>query len=141
MKKIISLIAPLLVLCSCQTAKTKTVSHNYDDTKDSLITWRSIFTQDPDDYLVYFYSESCGHCNKIKQEVISFYLKDLIDMYFVCTDFDAVYGTQKDLTGVDSLDDFYIFGTPFLSRITDHKVSEYYLGTNAIKNYINQFKN
>ena len=140
MKKIISLVIPLLLLCSCNANKSQPVTHNYHETKESLIPWSDVFSQTEADYLVYFYSESCGHCNEIKQDVISFYLKELIDMYFVCTDIEANFGPTKDLIGVDNIESFYIFGTPFLTRIADYQVTEYYVGAKAIRNYINQFK-
>ena len=140
MKKTICIVIPLLLLLGCNQKSNAQVTHNYHETKSSLIPWSDIFSQEEEDYLVYFYSELCGHCNEIKQTVISFYLKELIDMYFVCTDIEAVFGNKKDMTGVDNVDDFYICGTPFLARIEEHQVSEYYVGSNAIVSYINQFK-
>lgn len=141
MKKIVSLLVPLLTVCGCSTSSsTSETIHNYHETKNSLIPWSDVFLQEENDYLVYFYSERCGHCNEIKQDVISFYLKDLINMYFVCTDIEAVFGQSKDLIGVNNINDFYIFGTPFLSRISSYCVSEYYVGSTQIRNYINQFK-
>ena len=140
MKFLFLLLIPLVLISGCQRPAETKIDHNYHETKNDLIFWDNVFAQEQDDYLVYFYSESCGHCNEIKQDVITFYLKELIDMYFVCTDIDAVFGPTKNLIGVNTIDDFYIFGTPFLTRIKEHAVSEYYVGSNAIRNYINQFK-
>ena len=33
---------------------------------------------------------------------------------------------------IDSIDDFYIFGTPFMIEIKEHSVSGYYAGANEI---------
>lgn len=140
MKKVFSLVIPLLTLCGCQSQNTSPAIHNYHETKEALISWPETFNQESIDYLVYFYSESCGHCNQIKQDVISFYLKHLIDMYFVCTDIEAIFGPVSDLSGIDNIGNFYIFGTPFLTRITQHQVKEYYVGSSKVKDYINQFK-
>ena len=138
MKKLISLVIPLMILSSCQASETKKVEHNYHEIRDDLIDWVEVFNQPEHDYLVYFYSERCGHCASIKSEVISYYLKNIKRMYFVCTDYDAIYGPQADLRGINNIDDFYIFGTPFLVELFEHTVIEYYAGTNAILNYINQ---
>ena len=137
MKKLSSLIIPIFVLTGCKAQSKQPVKHNYHEIKDSKIDWVDVFNQIEDDYLVYFYSERCGHCNSIKNEVISYYLKTDKSMYFVCTDLDAVFGSQSNIVGVDNIDDFYIFGTPFLIRMLEFKVSEYYIGANAILEFIN----
>ena len=138
MKKLISLVIPLLVFASCKSNNNKKVEHNYHEIKEDLIDWVDVFNQPEHDYLVYFYSERCGHCSSIKSDMISYYLKNIKRMYFVCTDYDAIYGPQKDLRGINNIDDFYIFGTPFLVELFEYTVIEYYAGTNAILNYINQ---
>ena len=140
MKKVLSLIVPLLVLAGCKEDHIKDDKHNYHETKDSLIGWNETFNQIEDEYIVYFYSETCGHCNSIKQDVISFYLKEYIPMYFVCTDLGVVYGKNKDIVGVDNIDEFFIYGTPSLCEINSHKVESYYVGEKEILDYINQFK-
>ena len=121
------------LLFSCSDDAT---IHNYHEIKEHLISWNSVFEQSEDDYLVYFYSERCGHCNEIKQYVISFYLEGSYPMYFVCSDFEVVLGPKKDLKGIDNIDDFYIFGTPFLVRILLHSIESYYVGVEEVKQCI-----
>ena len=139
MKKISSVVIPLLLLTGCSNVKKQEIkNHNYHEIRNDLIDWVDIFNQPEHDYIVYFYSERCGHCNSIKNDIISYYQTTSKKMYFVCTDFDAVFGQQKDLTGIDNVEDFYIFGTPFLIRLQEYIVTEYYAGTTAILNYIRQ---
>lgn len=137
MKKLTSLILPVFVLTGCQANPKPEVKHNYHEIKDHLIAWEDVFNQEEHNYLVYFYSERCGHCNSIKNDIISYYLTTDETMYFVCTDIDAVFGNQTDLTGVNNISDFYIFGTPFLARLVEHTISNYYVGATAISNFIN----
>ena len=139
MKKLTSLILPLLLLCGCTAKETKIEQHNYNEIFDRLIPWDYIFEQEENDYLVYFYSERCGYCNEIKQDILQFYLKEIIPMYFVCTDYDVVIGPRSDLTGIDNIDDFFIFGTPFLTRLIENRVANYYAGVSEIRNYIASF--
>ncbi len=139
MKKLLNLVLPFLILTGCNNSNTAKPNHNYHETKECLISWCDVFTQEEDDYLVYFYSERCGYCNDIKQSIISFYLEEKAEMYFVCTDIEAVFGQSTNLTGVDSIDEFYIFGTPFLIRLLDHRIESYYVGSKQILNFINQF--
>ena len=126
------LLLPFLLL-SCSEDVT---IHNYHEIREHLISWNSVFEQSEDDYLVYFYSERCRHCNEIKQYVISFYLEGSCPMYFVCSDFEVVLGPKKDLKGIDNIDDFYIFGTPFLVRILLHSIESYYVGVEEVKQCI-----
>ena len=139
MRKLSSLLLPLLLLTGCGGKAVPQEQHNYHEIKDRLIEWNNIFEQEEDDYLVYFYSERCGHCNELKQDILSFYFKEYIPMYFVCTDYDAVVGPRSDIAGVDNIDDFFIFGTPFLTRFKDHKVSNYYVGVAEIRSFISTF--
>ena len=136
MKKALSLVLPILLITGCEPKKqVQKEQHNYHEIKDRLIDFANVFDQAEFDYLVYFYSERCAHCNEIKNDVITYYLNSDKDMYFVCTDLDVVFGPQSDLTGIDNIDDFHIFGTPFLVRMVEHKVNEYYAGTRAILSY------
>ena len=129
--KYIILLPFLLLSCSKDIP-----IHNYHETRDHLISWENIFKQQENDYLVYFYSERCGHCNQIKQDIINFYLEGSYSLYFVCSDMEVVLGPKKDLKGIDNIDDFYIFGTPFLIRILSYSVESYYAGSVEVKGYI-----
>ena len=137
MKKLSCLAIPLLLLTGCtNNTKPKKVVYNYHEIRDNLIDWVDVFNQIEHFYLVYFYSERCGHCNSIKSDVISYYLKNIKRMYFVCTDIDAVFGSQSDLIGINNITEFHIFGTPFLIRLVEHKISNYYVGASAILDFI-----
>ena len=128
----------LSVLClfGCKEESNQEIKHNYHEIKSDLISWIDVFNQSETDYFVYFYSVRCGHCNEIKNDIIEYYYSNKNTLYFVCTDIDSLVGPPKDLTGIDNIDDFYIFGTPFLIRVYEYMVKEYYAGTRAILNFI-----
>ncbi len=131
-----------LLLISCSSNISVNISepiinkeYSYDDVS-TMIEFEDIFNQIEEDYLIYFFSTTCGHCEALKQEIISFYSLNIITIYFVdCTNKD-VYGNKKDLTGVFSLEEFYIFGTPFLINIISGVINNYYYGVSQIKEYI-----
>lgn len=135
--KLTLLSAAILTAC---TSNGEVIEHNYHEIKDKLISWDDIFIQKEDSYLIYFYSERCIHCNEIKQEIISFFLEDITTMYFVCTNIKAEFGPTKELNGIDSINDFYIFGTPFLLELKNHIVEDYYAGVNEVKDRISILK-
>ena len=133
------LITLFLLFTSCsredvQTA-TSIVEQDYSKGIDH-IAWDDIFVQDYDDYYVYFYSTTCGHCASIKNEMINFYYSTTYQIYFLdCTN-GAEYGPIKNIEGVSSLDNFYIFGTPFLAELKNHAIYKYYCGVSEIRSFI-----
>ena len=138
MKKLLFVI--IVLLCtSCNKTKNTTDTSKYDYPKDVTIKWDDIFSLESDNYLVYFYSLTCSHCRDLKQEILTFYYERQPLMYFVNTNDKGVFGKTKDLRGIDSVDDFYIFGTPFLIRIKEYKVSDYYPGVTSIREYIHSY--
>ncbi len=100
------------------------------------IVWDDIFNQDSEDYYVYFYSATCGHCASIKNEMINFNYSSPYEMYFLdCTN-GAKYGPIKNIEGISNLEDFYIFGTPFLAELKNRVIYKYYCGASEIRSFI-----
>ena len=135
MKKIALFLCLFLFSCSLNQYK-QVKQHDYCDV-DAQISWSDVFNQCEDQYLVYFYSESCGYCQTIKNDVIEYYLSKKEAMYFVDSGGeDAKFGPVKDLTGIFDIESFYIFGTPFLIKTKEKKIDSYYAGMNQILEYI-----
>ena len=111
--------------------------HEYSDIEQSRISWNDIFAQEQETYKVYFYSESCGYCRELKEDIISYYKKGIEVIYFVCTDEYAVFNTG-DLIGINNINDFFILGTPMLVEITNSTVTNSYAGLSMIRNYIEE---
>ena len=135
MSKLLSFLLLPLLVSSCSEIEERPF-RNYHEIKDRLISWNDVFNQEEDYYLIYYYSERCVHCNDIKQDVLYYYFNITTSMYFVCTDYEIVVGPKEDLRGIDNVDDFYIFGTPFITEIKDHIVLNYYAGTEEILAFI-----
>ena len=136
MKKLSLLFILPFILLGCSANRIKPNTLDYDDI-ENVVSWSNIFNIDEDEYLVYFYSVTCGHCKEIKGLMIDYYFSNLEQIYFSEVSEETVYGQRSDLTGIDKLENFYIFGTPFLIKIEDKIVSEYYSGVKEISEYIN----
>lgn len=126
---------PLLLLSCSSANKTEDKIYDYDDV-DTHISWGEIFVQEEENYSVYFYSKTCAHCLEIKQDFLQYYFTNKEKIYLVESNEDTKIGPVTDLTGIDSIDDFYIFGTPFLINLENHTISNYYGGTKQILEYI-----
>ena len=139
MKRFLFLLLSIASLVGCSTPKTsEKATYDYDDIQ-THIEWNEVFSQSDSDYLVYFYSLTCGHCKEMKEDILSYYFKNKPVMYFVETSNskDARFGPGGELKGISDVDNFFIFGTPFLIRVITKKVSEYYSGVKQIRDYIN----
>ena len=144
MKKLLCL-SLLLFLTGCGVAKKEEkeieeadVTLDYAITTDNQIKWADIFNQEENRYVVYFYSEYCGHCKLVKQDILSYYLLDLEKIYFVdVVKEDAVFkANQGDIIGMKNIDDFkdiedYVANSTYdmeklkeknLNKINDNKI-------------------
>ena len=137
MKKMVLFLLALLVGCSSNTNKSEEKEELDYSIVSTPIEWKDIFIQEEESYYVYFYSSTCSHCKMIKQDILSYFLLDKDVIYFICTDEQGVFGKKTDITGIDNIKDFYIFGTPFMIWIKFAKVYKYYAGVNAIIELIN----
>lgn len=135
MPKLNRLLLLLFLITSCGSSYAQT-KHNYHEIKDRIINWNQIFEVNDERYLVYFYSERCGYCNDIKQEILNYYFLHIDSLYFVCTDLEIKTGPIKELTGINNIDYFYIFGTPFLVEFNLQTVTNYYVGKDDILSFI-----
>ena len=145
MKRKLALLS-LLIILGCNTNETNKTNQveikeeglDYKITDKNQIEWNDVFDQDDTRYSVYFYSERCGHCKIIKEEILSYYLSKKETMYFVnVTGKDGIYKSNDGfLIGVDNIEDFYIIGTPFLIEITNSTISNWYAGVDSIRKYI-----
>lgn len=134
MKKLLFLPTLLFLLCNCSAKKqTSVIEYDYSDVSDLTICWNEVLSVSKNEYFVYIYSSTCGHCNEIKQEVISFALRNYGDLYFVSfnKDIPIINDRNKPLEK-DNVDDFGIVGTPSMFRIIEHVVKENYVGKKEI---------
>ena len=136
MKKHLSLLVVSLLLSCNSNSQNVTKTYDYDDI-DKTIVWNDIFSKEQESYSIYFYNKKCGHCLGIKELIIDYYFKELEILYFLETNEETIYGPKSDLVGISNLNDFYIFGTPFLINIYKSSIENYYAGSKQIVDYIN----
>jgi len=87
------------------------VQYKYSDF-ENINSFYAIQTQEEDEYLVYYYSESCGYCNEIKEDVLNFAHENNagIKMYLL----DAATATGSTLVITDPTSGATMDGTPSL---------------------------
>ena len=143
MKKnfLILLLTFIIISCSARAndiSVNKTDNLSYETIEDKVISWDDVFLQADDFYLVYFFSETCGHCNAIKMDIISYYLAKIEPMYFVKNPSkDEYYASSSyKIIGITNSKDLRIYGVPGLLEIEDWTVLNYHFGEKQILDYL-----
>lgn len=138
MRNILSTIVFLGLLCSCSTKKTsQKKEYNYDDYESIQISYSEVFDKTEESYLVYFYSEYCGYCQSIKEEVLSFVDGNYFPIY-LCHDTDNFlmgYEYEQSI-GCQTSSCLIVCGTPSLIRIENHKIVLNACGVNSVLAYL-----
>ena len=73
-KLLILPITSILILGCSPNKEAKAIEYDYSDVADLTICWNDILSVESDKYFAYIYSRTCGHCNEIKQDVITYAL-------------------------------------------------------------------
>ncbi len=133
MRKLLFLL-PILLLFGCSSSKAEaTVEYDYSDVSDYMICWDNIFAIKSEHYFVYIYSTTCGHCNEIKQDVISYSFNNPNTLYFVSFNKRIpIINDRFSPIGKTTIDDLGIVGTPSMFLINNHVVTENYVGKKEI---------
>ncbi|MCF0117532.1 MAG: hypothetical protein HUJ61_05740 [Bacilli bacterium] len=115
-------------------------THNYDyeEVKEfALNSIEQIFDVGKEHYYVYFYMKTCGHCNQIKNEMISFGLERR-DIYYI-EKYEGIPSSNNDhsLIGATTPNEIFVKAYPFLIEILNGQVINTYLGVSQIKSSLN----
>lgn len=114
--------------------------HDYSEIVDRKIAWEETFSQEPYQYYCYIYSETCSHCNKIKNVVIDYALNHA-GIYFV--EFKKNIPLLNDVSrtiGATDIEHAGILGTPTLYYLINHTLIENIAGSqNVVKKLENNW--
>ena len=126
MKKLLVVLISLLVL-SLSACREIYVELDYLDFPDNTITsYEAAENEQSNKYIVYYYSANCGHCLTVKPDILDFF-----------NDFDTLpfyIFNITDAPDVSGLEEF--IGTPTVFVMSDGVVSESYIGSDNIYDFI-----
>ncbi|MCK5761518.1 MAG: thioredoxin family protein [Candidatus Izimaplasma sp.] len=96
---------------------------------DYIEDYQEITTMPEDEYLVYFYSEGCGHCQQIKYDVLEFAddNNENIKVYFLDAGIASGY---NNISGMN--------GTPSVLLIVDGQLIDLVAGDTSILSLFDQ---
>lgn len=110
---IVALVAGLVIYNIVADVK------DYEDF-DHISSFYNITDQSEDEYLVYYYSETCGYCNQIKNQVISFATDNNRNIKVYMMDANEAYSTSFPIYDPDTGDE--MTGTPSLITVVDGQI-------------------
>ena len=133
MKKLFLFPLMTVFLVSCANEnKVVAEEHDYSDVSHLLICWGDIFKIKDRQYFVYIYSETCGHCQEIKQDIISYALNHDSFYFIKFNSGIPIINDRNIVIGKDKVEELGIVGTPSMFLITDHIVEVNYVGKKEI---------
>ena len=136
----------LALLTSCSSSNSEQSNSNassgFDIPVEQQIIWTDCLSQEEENYLVFFYSETCNHCHEIMGDVIAFSEENIIKIYFS----DVAKGETKipisrdvdDTLGIDDINSFFIAGTPTLIEVYEGTVTANVPGKDACLSFLNE---
>lgn len=148
MKKKIGLgsLVLLVFLASCSSSTSEqssfSASSGFNIPVEQEIIWTDCLSQEEDDYLVFFFSETCNHCHEIMGDVLAFSAENIIKVYFS----DINKGESKipisrkidDTIGIDDISSFFIAGTPTLIEVFEGTVTANVPGKDDCLSFLNE---
>ena len=104
---------------------------DYSDFEDHLLTsYEDAETIEDERYVVYYYGKNCGHCIKVKQDVLHFFdTFELLPFYIL---------EVEDTPDSSSLEEFR--GTPTMFIMADGEVLDLYVGSVDIYDFFEDYK-
>lgn len=132
MRKVILLLITTLVLTLAACAPEVPVILDYSSFEEQLISSYNEATYEFENkYIVYYYSQNCGHCANVKDDILHFFDSFNTLPFYIFNISDA--------NDVSDLEEFY--GTPTVFVMSDGVVSESYIGSDKIYNFIAKYSN
>ena len=135
------LLPPLLFSCAKNESNNLNTSEKEVIPVSLQIKWTDSLNQEEDDYLVFFHSDTCSHCQEIMGDVIAFSKEEIKKLYFSNIVSDGIkMSVQKDqepAVDVDSIEEFYIRGTPTIIEVKSGIVISNIPGKDACLTFLN----
>jgi len=128
----------IFVSVSCKRSQKNIVNFDYNDFSNLTIKWSDFFNQPDEQYYVYFYSEQCGYCKMIKQDILGYISQSKSRIYLLSYQEGIPIKLDVERTvGAISIDQMWFGGTPSLVFIEKGVVGLNLLGAQSILMFLN----
>ena len=105
---------------------------------DNSIEWNNILNQEENNYIIFFYSETCAYCHEIQEEVIDFAITCPLKTYFLDTmENDVPIDSDKKI-GISNYEEASINGTPSILEVENATITANISGVDDCLTYLNE---
>ena len=105
---------------------------------DNSIEWPNILNQEENNYIIFFYSETCAYCHEMQEEVIDFAITCPLKTYFLdAVENDVPIDSDKKI-GVSNYEEASINGTPSILEVENATIIANISGIDDCLTYLNQ---
>ena len=138
----------VVVFTSCSTGKSESSSKNaiqeYGIVSKQDINLADCLSQIEEKYLIFFYSETCGHCKEIIEDVTLFAESNIIKTYFIniSKSGNKIERCSHDEieVGVDQVEELKIVGTPSIVEVEKGVTTANVVGKDSCLAFLNEQK-
>ena len=143
--KFLRFIVPLLSIAlttSCtsseESAPQNKTFKQFQVVVDNSIEWKNILNQEENNYIIFFYSETCAYCHEIQEEVIDFAITCPLKTYFLdVMENDVPIDSDKKI-GISNYEEASLNGTPSILEIENATITANISGIDDCLTYINE---
>ena len=119
-------LTSLAIVVSCsptrETTNNKNIVEQEEIIKNKEIPWLEALNQKENHYIIFVYSETCGHCHDMMDEIIDFAKSDILVTYFINTRKNKVPISREIIENTTDITELSILGTPTILEIESKTV-------------------
>ena len=118
-------LTSLAIVASCspirETTNNKNVIEQEEIIKNQSISWLDALNQKENNYIIFVYSETCGYCHDMMDEIIDFAKSEILVTYFINSQIYKVPISNEIKENIADINQLSILGTPTIIEI-DNKI-------------------
>ena len=133
-------LTSLAIVVSCspsrETTNNKNVIEQEEIIKNQSISWLDALNQKENNYIIFVYSETCGYCHDMMDEIIDFAKSEILVTYFINSQIYKVPISNEIKENIADINQLSILGTPTIIEIDNKIVVNNIAGIDKCLNFL-----
>lgn len=133
-------LTSLAIVASCspirETTNNKNVIEQEEIIKNQSISWFDALNQKENNYIIFVYSETCGYCHDMMDEIIDFAKSEILVTYFINSQIYKVPISNEIKENIADINQLSILGTPTILEIENKIVVNNIAGIDKCLNFL-----
>ena len=133
-------LTSLAIVVSCspsrETTNNKNVIEQEEIIKNQSISWFDALNQKENNYIIFVYSETCGYCHDMMDEIIDFAKSEILVTYFINSQIYKVPISNEIKENIADINQLSILGTPTILEIENKIVVNNIAGIDKCLNFL-----